>query len=302
MGQKRLSDLRKVRELLTFEGVDDGEPYEIKVWVQKVLDDDHESCLRAADAAKARALLTRNDETSELWQAAYGTTVATLGDDPGTLAEYLSNFHVAERAAIIQAELGGDENSEWAKDGYLEGLLDAWQGTEAGDLGLRLAYAAKDDDPDSVDPAIATSIPEAIRVFAELSRFEDAVGTKVEAERAKFVREHEQDPLEDLRRKVVNTFLEKRGNEVWVKAYNRARLLYATRTYPDWTKRYFESVAEITETDPEFCNRILLTYEKISVEGTEGKGSPGPQDSSPQSGSSGEEGTSVSSGPTDATV
>lgn len=305
MSQRRLSDLRKLREVVPFEGEDDGEPYEIKVWVVKLNDDDHESCLRAADAAKARTMIDRNNRDSEQWTAAYGATL-NLGDNTADLAEYLSHFHMAEKAVVIQAEVAGDENGKWGKDGYLDGLLDAWRGTEAGDLGLQLAWQARDDDPDTLDPKIASDIPEALRVYAELTLYEEAVEKKLDVERARYVREHKDDPIEELRTKVVETFLEKRANEVWIRAFERAQVFYATRDFIDEKTppgpRYFQSPAEIADTDPEFRHKILLTYAAISVPSTEGKGSPGPQSSSPRSGSSGEEGTSEASGPTAASV
>lgn len=305
MSQRRLSDLRKLREPVEFKGEDDGEEFEIKVWVVKLREDDHGACIRAADAAKARTMIDRNNPESERWAAAYGATL-NLGDDPGSLAEYLSHFHIAEKALVIQAEIAGDENGEWAKDGYLDGLLDAWRGTEAGDLGLQLAWQARDDDPETLDPKTVSLIPEAERVYAELERYEAAVEVKLDAERAKFVREHEQDPIEELRKKVVETFLEKQANEVWVKAFERARIFYATREFVDEKtppgERYFHSPAEIADTAPEFLQKILLAYNSMSAEGTVGKSLPGPQSSSPRSGSSGEEETSGASGPTDANV
>lgn len=305
MSQRRLSDLRKLRAVVEFVGDDDGEEYEIKVWVVKLNDDDHETCVRAADAAKARAMIDRNNPESERWQAAYGATL-NLGDDPGSLAEYLSHFHMSEKALVIQAEVAGEENGEWAKDGYLDGLLDAWRGTEAGDMGLQLAWQARNDDPETLDPALVLQIPEAERVYAELSRYEEAVEQKLDTERRRYVREHEHDPIEDLRVKVVDTFLEKQAGEVWIKAFERAQVYYATREFVDEKAppggRYFQSPSEIADTHPEFRKRILTAYAEMSAAGVVGKSSPGPRSSSPRSGSSGEEETSEASGPTDANV
>ena len=300
--KKRLSDLRKTRKIVKFEGIDeddDGnpEPYEIEVWVCKLQTDDMEAARRTADAAKARAMIDRSNRESELWQSAYGATLE-MGDDAAGLAEYLSFYHIAEKSIVVHAELAGDESTEWGKDGYLNNLLEAWQGTEAGTLGLQLAYAAREDDPDTIDPELAALVPEAERVYAELQRFEDALEQRLEVERQRFIREHEHEPIDDLRVKVVELVLNQQADSVWLRAFERARIFYATRELSDWRTRYFKDIREIADTDPEFIEKIRATYQAMTTEGLEGKGLPGPRSSSPVSGSSGEEETSEASGPT----
>lgn len=299
--ERRLSDLRKTRGQLTFEGEDEEGPYRIDVWVVKLNDHDRRSAVRAADAAKARVLLDRNNEESEAWQSAYGQASA-LSEDPGVLAEYLSHFHLADKARVIQAEVAGEENGEWAKDDYLQGLLDLWRGVEPGDLGLQLAYAARNDDPTTLDPDLAGRIPEAIRVYEELERYEKAVDAKIEVERARFIRDHETLPVDELLRKAALTYLDTAASDAWMDEFNECRIYYSTRQFSDRHKRYFRDRAEIHDTDEAFLALILAKYDEISVEGIEGKGLPDLLSSSLLSGSSGEEEISDPSGPTSASV
>lgn len=298
-GQRRLNDLRKTRKHVPIEGEDDDGPYKIDVWVVKLNDTDHGACLRAADAAKARTAMDRKNRDSEQWQAAYGT-ILHFGDDKDALIELLSHHHVAERADVIQAEVAGSENTKWGKDGYLEGLINAWKGID--EPGLELAWHSKDDDPETLDPAIAGQVAEAERVFAELQEYEDAVTEKLEAERARFVRDHDNDDLESLRVRVVERQLDEQANRAWMRTFERAKIYYSVRAFDDHRTRYFTSITDVDDLDVEIRDQLARAYREISAEGLAGKGSPGPQSSSPQSGSSGEEETSAPSGPTSANV
>jgi hypothetical protein len=294
--QPRLSDLHKTKERLVLTGEVDGKPVDIPVWVVKLVDTDIQACHDVANAAKARMMMSRAKEGSDEWLSYYGQTLE-MGEDVGPLVELLSHFHILERTAVIQDEVAGAEDSEWAKDEYLQGLLTAWRGAE-GQPGLMLAWQARDDDPETLDPALAAQIPEAIQVFDEIERFEAEVSKRLEVEREKFIREHTDDPIDELRRKIVDRHLEDQANAAWFRTYERAKVYYCTRTEEDHHVRYFKSPAEVAQTSKATRDEIVSCYNRISVEGTAGKESPVPQSSSPPSGSSDEAAPSQTSGPT----
>lgn len=303
--QKRLNDLRKTRQIVKCEGVDDGEPYAIEVWVVKLNDEDTVACRDVANAAKARTMIGRHDETSDVWLAAYAEA-CNLDESPQRipdlttqlwLAEFLSYHDMVERMQQMTAEVAEAEDSEWAKEDYLQGLMVSWYGSET-TTGLQIAYHSKDDDPETLDPAVAGQVDEAVRVFSEIERYETAVAEKIEAERQRFVREHADIDIEDLRRMVVKYMLDERAGLAWVNAYDRARIYYVTRELDDHKKRYFKSPADVADVPKAVRAAILDAYDAMAVEGVEGKGLRGPQSSLPQSGSSGEEETSAASGPT----
>lgn len=301
-GTPHLSDLRKTREHVPFDDVDDqGNPVHIDVWVVKVNDDDQMACVKAGDAAKARTLIDRRDHDSETWQAMYGLVYDQLGDDKLAIIELLVADHIAERGDVIAAEVAGTEGSKWEKDSYLEGLLTAWVGVD-GDPGYLEAWTAKDDDPETLDPALAARIPEAIRIMAELEEYNAQIQERIEAERGRFIRDHKDLDIETLRLKLVDFFLNQQATAAWNRAFERSRIFYATRKFDNPRERYFESPAHVRETDSAFVNKLIQTYRDMSVEGIPGKSSPGPQSSSPGSGSSGAEETSEASGPTAASV
>lgn len=307
----RLSDLRKTAKKVTIHDVarDDngdvivdpgGSPVraDIEVWVVKLNDVDYDKATTAADAAKARAMIGRNDHDSDEWLAHYGSALE-MGDDPDRLIEFLAAWHIGEQGPLIEARLALDEEGEWGKDNYLQGLFDAWLGSDD-QPGLDVIYVQKDDDPDTLDADAVTQLEQAIKVHDEIARYQAQVEERRAYEKERFAREHESSSLDSLRVSVTEKYLQVQAEEVWYAAYQRHRTYLSTRRLDNRSKRYFESFAEFLDTDASVRQELLDAYESFAVEGAAGKESPVPQSSSPQSGSPGEEGTSPSSGPQDA--
>jgi hypothetical protein len=152
--KSHLKDLyRRGKELR----LDDGDG-EATVWLQKLSPVDHATAVSRASAARARALMSRNDPDSDDYMSAYGAVIGS-GVERETLIRYINLPELGNKEMIIEAEMAAEE--EWSKDDYLQGLRDAWNDT------LELRYALEPDDP------------ECKRVFAELTRFADAVNARM---------------------------------------------------------------------------------------------------------------------------
>lgn len=300
MKRRRLSDLYAMgRKAL----IDDGHGA-VEVWLQKLSPIEMENALRRSSVERAKMLVAAKDEESELWQAAWADLHEWAPTKEQLLQIALADKIVRFRAKI-EAELADDE--EWSKDDYLQGLVDAWDGTGAvvaeppaedaeepsessveGERDpLRFAYARGEEDP---------RFPEALRVKNEIDRFSNRVEELVAAERANLLRDYEDEPIDKIRRMAVERTLEQQSSNVMFEEYENQELFYAVRD-PETKKRYFGSRDEVVGLQPEVRARLIAEYRALMVDPAEGKGSPGTPGSSQSSDSSGQAATQNSSGP-----
>lgn len=234
---------------------------------------EHEKAIRKAGAAKAQILLSQRDRDSDVWQEAM-TDVSELGGRDA-LIEYV----VAEDAVKIresrEAELCFAE--EWKKDGYLEGLREAWDK-------LSDVYA---EDPEN---------EEASRVFLELKRFADQVDAEVESEVEGLKRDLADVPLEELQEKVIDRVLDLRAGLAWLREYRRCEIFFSVRDPEDHNKHYFLEREDVDRLSVEVFRKLAESYEDLMVAPTEGKDSGKTPTSLPSSEPPNEEETPASSG------
>lgn len=277
MKLRRLADLYVTGVPLT---VKDPQGNEVDVWLQKPNPVDHESCIRRANAARARLLLRRDDEESEDWQSAY-SEAADFGDREAMIT-YVISPRLAEKQQSIQAELALED--EWAKDGYLQGIYDAWEGDSEAE-GFKAAYARDPEDP------------EALRVLNEMRRFDQAIADQLEPEIVTLRRDYEGMSDAELLRRVTNRVLETKADRAWLRELNYSELFYAVREPDDHTTRHFQKRAELDVAAPEVIGQLLTAYRTLVVDPAEGKDSAATDDSSPSSAPPATEATEPSSGP-----
>lgn len=284
--KRRLEDLYVRGDFLT---LDDGKDEPVTVWVGKLNPIDTEKAVRKASAARARVKASRHDrdgdEFAELWEE----VLAFETEDQ--LVEYLvvePQMAVEQR---VEAQLATEE--EWAHDGYLQGLRDAWEG------GLKEVYIA---DPDSDEGA------EAKRVLGELQRFADEAALKGADEIRDLRDAFEAKDLATLREEALERVIQYRGSQAWLDEFHRCEVFYGTYNAVPNTARPGEFSADLSarywrrREDFDRCQGPVLTalfekYAEISVDVMEGKGSEGTPTSSDSSGSPSEPATGVSSGP-----
>ena len=264
--QATLADLYKVKERVTFGGEGD----EIDVVVVKLNAKDMASVHRRAGAAKAKVMAQANDPESELYLSVLGEVMEA---DEDVLINALIMTEVAEKTLSIQFEL--EAESPWNDDDYLVGLRAAWFGNDD-EPGLEKVWldTVDTDEPD----------PEATRVFAELSKFNDLVSTRLAEEHADLVDSHRGFGIEWLRDKAVKAFLKSAADAEYTKEYYRQRTFFSVRRGDNWRKPYFGDLSDYDECDDEMIKKRLIdTYERMTADGPEGKDSPGIPGSSPSS-------------------
>jgi hypothetical protein len=276
--------------------VDDGSGEPVVVWIQKLTQLEHEAAMRRAGAAKARLLMHRNDPDSETWQAVYSDVDEMTDRD--ALLSYVLAEELSKVAESREAELAAEE--EWEKDNYLQGLKDAWFGDETAP-GLKDVYI--DEEPQEGEEPSAR-YAEAKEVWSELKRFDETVDEKVQAERKRLVRDYENVSMEELRRQVVDKFLEIRAGSAWVREFRRCEVMYAVRDPENHDEYYFApegkkepSREEVDQLAPETFGQLARAIDELTVDPTEGKDSEPTPDSSDLSASPGEPETAPTSGP-----
>lgn len=262
--QVRLEDLYHLGEVVTITGVDpeSGEPVEAKVRVRKLTKPDHEIVLRRAGGARATLLAAAKDRDSDLYRLAWGD-VHDLDRD-ALLDLVLAETEREERRSVT-ARLEMEDGSEWAKDGYLQGLMDAWRD------GLAERYAADPSDE------------EAARVFAELKRFTDTVGRHLDEWRREQTLVWESTGDDALRDRAAEVLVAGRADRAWQDEYERSTVWRACRKTDAPLALYFETRDEVDLLEawaPDAYALLLATIERITVGVDEGKDLPPTQGSS----------------------
>lgn len=269
--KRRLEDLYVLGKEETF---DDGTGDPITVWLQKLNPIDTSTALRRAAAARARVQAVRTEPDSDEYMA-LRLEMSEI-KDALTYITYLMGepeMRITERS---EAMLAAEE--EWAKDGYLTGLKDLWQES------LQTVYAVTPEDPD------------ARRVFAELQRFNDAATLLAEEELAVIRDELEAETDEDLETKVFDRLISYHGNSAWLDEFRRVELWLGVREGDDHKKRYFTQRDEVDVLSGEVLGRLLGSFQLLTVDVTEGKGSEETPSSSDSSVPPAKAETGVSSG------
>lgn len=275
--RRSLLDLYSPGRDITF---DDGTGDPVTVWLQKINPAEHEEAARRAGAARARLRAQLADHDSEIY--------LELVDDISSyerkvLVDYLVSEKEVELRLSVEAELELGDDTEWGKDGYARGLIEAW-----GD-GLRERYITIPDDP------------EVRRVLDEITRFNDEVANRIEPEMEMVRNGYDDYPIERLREEVAERFIESRLNAEWTREYERSRVWRATRTIENHRQQYFTSRDEVDYLDDEIREGLIDAYREIAVGMLEGKDSPASPASSTSSetpeteaGGSGRDGASPS--------
>lgn len=278
MKRRRLGDLYvRGKELK----IDDGQGDPVVVWLQKLNGIDREACMRRSLAAKARFLRESEDDQGELYQSIYGQ-VRTMGDRDG-LVRLIVAEDLAKFRPRAEAELALDEDG-WGKDGYLQGLVDAWLGDDH-NQGLAAVKAEDADDP------------EVVRVDGELRRFDAEVEVRVEAEERRLTKDWVDASDEEIWKRVTTTLLRSRADSTFAREYDRQQLFYCVRDPDEHGKRYFGMVVELDDLDESIYTELLSNYQALMVDSVEGKGSRASRPSSNSSGPSSVEEVQRDSGP-----
>lgn len=257
MVARHLSDLYRVGALVK---IGDNEEDSVEVWVEKLRAFHAEKAIRAANAERAKRYAVLSDETSDDYLSVSNAVFDKTDEE---LIADLAGKDLANKYQALEAELEAED--EWSKNGYLQGLKDAWV------EGLDKVYLENPEDG------------EAKRVFTEFERFSDELTKRFEVEKVDILAPLQEEPQGKLRHDWVKLQVENDANEIWFVEYKKQELLYAIRDPKDTKKMYFGSRAEIDDLDRQVIGRLVQEYNRLNVDVNEGKDSQSTQPSSPSS-------------------
>lgn len=253
--RRRLGDLYVVGKEITF---DDGGGDPVKVFVQKLTPLDQEGALRAANAKRSTTMSKLRDKNS----AEYGIIDDEIQDlEKDDLISILVATDLSPRAQEVEAKISSE--GEWAEDGYLEGLVEAWD-SELSDL--YHSYSSAEDVPEDK----ADDYASAVRALDELNRLQDEIDETLAAEKEDLEDTYKSFDLDSLQEKVIKLRLDAAANSDWFSEFRRQELFYATRD-PQTKKLYFENRSEVDTLSLEVLGKLVSEYKALEVDALEGK-------------------------------
>lgn len=269
--KRRLEDLYVIGREVT---IDDGTGDPVSVWMQKLNPVELNSVMRIANAARARIRSVRSDKDSDEYQSLWLDVLDWKHKED--LVEYLIAEQVMRIQERCEAQLAAEE--EWEKDGYLQGLRDAWED------GLNERHAA---DPTDI---------EAKRVLAEITRFAETAEANGADDIALARAEMETRPMEALQEQAFERVIDYRANSLWLEEFHRAELLYGVRDPDNHKTYYFTQRAQIDSLSAAVLGQLFQAYAELSVDVIQGKDSAVTPNSSGSSEPPAEEATEAFSG------
>lgn len=252
----RLEDLYMTGRDMT---LSDGER-EVKVYISKLTPFDQEKAYNRANAERAKVLAvkTRKDSNEYLAISADASEM-----DREVLIEYLTNDHMNKKRAVIEARTAFEK--KWTEDNYLIGLQDAWAN-----------ILDEEEDQESA---------EALRVRAELDRYEADCKKEIDAEEADFRDNLSKRTDEWLMEHVVDLMVKMQADLAWLMEHRYCQVWLAVRDPKNHDKRYFpgDDHSAVKKIDTEIYKKLLYAYQNLEVPPDEGKDLPRVPDSSDSS-------------------
>lgn len=260
--------------------VTDDKGNEVEVWVQKPNPVDQDVLIKKANAARSKILLQLRDQESEEWLSAYSDVNDIIGRDG--LVEIILGDELNE--VRLSAEAEESHEDRWRKDGYLDGLLEAWQHG-----GMKEMFARDPEDE------------EAKAVFEALSEFEAEVQKRVDGERTRLVRDYGDKTDEELYREAADRLLRQRALAAFIEEYDHWLVFLCTfdleRDEFGQRTKHFANVVQVKGLDPRTRKPLLEKIREMQVDEIEGKDWRATGTSLPSPEPAPEAGTSLPSGP-----
>lgn len=249
--ERRLTDLYRRGKEVTV-GDDEGA---IKVYISKISQLENKKAVEKAQAARVRHLRLLHAPKDDPGRAPYEDQLYAFGlDNIEDLILLANTEKIQEETLAILSRLSQEEGSEWAKDGYLESLREAWNG------GMQEAFQV---DPEN---------EEAAEIANELLRFEQEVEEEVELVRRQIIEAQSSRPTQELIYEATNRVIEAESNSIWAEEFNRWRLFYAVRYNDNRDERYFLNRQEIDALDDEIYEILWDHFNDITTNVPEAKG------------------------------
>jgi hypothetical protein len=279
--RKKLSDLYRRGKPLTVTD-DDGDFVEL--YLRKPSDTQFDTILRRSNAARARYAKMGEDPESEEYESVYGT----LLDFDHKLIVTLAMAEAYGKAKL-RTESQVEHEDEWAEEGYLQSLVDRWNGDEQ-NRGLRDVWVLDPEDASAEGD-------EARHIYKELERFQHEVEERFVAVDQEVRENFEGRDFGVLMDLAVQELLKRNSNDAFAREFEHQQIFYTTRDPDDQSKFYFGTVDEVRDLPKQIFAQLAAECTLLMVDVTEGKDSPPTPDSSEPSEQPETQEVSASSGP-----
>lgn len=246
---KRLVDLYVIGQELRFE---DGDNPDLVVYLKKLQPFEQEVAMNRANVQRAKVLTLKKLDSDHEEVLPFELQIDDNFSEE-EIVSFVSAEDVSKAYRSVESRLSNEE--EWTKDDYLSGLQESWEE-------LKDHYHSEEYPEQHAD---------AIKVFNELKRFSEQIDVEFEKERNRVLREWGNKPTDELRRTAVEKLIEMKADMKWLNEFKMSQIWLATRDPKDHNKKYFLSREEVNEVHPDILQKLMSTYEDISVSPDEGK-------------------------------
>ena len=248
--RQKLSSLYVVGKDVEFE---DSDGNRFSVWLQKLSPIQKEAVVRRANARRQAVLAVKRRPQQDESVKPFVDQVLADFSERDLMIEFLEAEDINNEREKREAEIAA--NDEWSKDGYLDGLLDAWEG----DLNYKDAWIA---DPNAPEPK---------RVKEELSRFADEVEKAMETARRRIHRDYEDISDDELVEKLVEKAIDVQADIRWLETFRRGELQMSVRYPDDHNELVFKEYEDLENLQSEVLEALFAAYGEIQVNISEGK-------------------------------
>lgn len=205
------------------------------VYIRKLGPTQQGEAVRMANAERAKVSLVGRDPEDERYIVLKAEVEEMERED---MIEKLAQTKVQEERSKLEQEIS--EKEEWSNDGYLQSLVDAWEG------GLMESFFRGEDDLNYL---------EGKKCLDEITRFNEEVGSKLEVQLSAARREIERFSTERLVEKTMEAQFDYEASLAWMRTFRLYQIMFGVHTTD--RERMFETIDEVASLPAELFGRIV---------------------------------------------
>jgi hypothetical protein len=241
ISRRSLEDLYQTGEMVDVSPAQDGS---VEVFIRKMGPSQQQTAVRKANAARIRVKQLANREEDDDQKLVILEEVDKL--TPEDQITYLTEVEIASEKEKIEQELSEEE--EWAEDGRLQALVDAWED------GLLEEWLKGEGERSQ----------ESEDVFNEMKRFADAVEEKMKARRDNARADIEEMTEEEIYQKVLDNYIDREAGLTWIKVFREYQILFGVED-PETHEKIYDNIEQVEMLPNELWAHYLAGIDRLTV-------------------------------------
>ena len=221
----------------------DGADEPFMVFIRKLGPTQQNVAARKSNSARTTLVLDARDPESDYNKLLKAQVEGIEREDK---IRQLAMTEIAEDREKLEQEISGNE--EWSKDGYLQSLVDAWEG------GLQVDWHMGED----------LRSEESVRVFGEMKRFADEVDKKLESRLQREINILEQESDETIDEKMMNAQIEFDASAEWLKTFRMYQILFGVRDIES-NQQIYERFQDVEDIPAELFAKLIAAVVDLNV-------------------------------------